>query len=198
MTGQLLWSDDVLHPERGCPRLAALAPGVSAGGAPVERLKTIGVLALVALFLPLILVYVAGYLLWVGAWGIVLRLWFWGAHAARGRRVLFVYSDSPNWMAYIEENILPRIADRAVVLNWSERRLWSKKAPWEARFFHRFAGDRDFNPIALVFCDRGRIRSVRFHRPFLDFKHGDDSALRDAEAELFKLLNAGTRGTHLP
>jgi len=160
------------------------------GGAKVDRLKTIGILALVALFLPLILVYVACYLLWFFVWGAILRAWFWRAHVAQGRRVLFVYSESPNWQTYIEENILPRIGDRAVVLNWSERQLWSSTSPWEARFFRRFSGDREFNPLALVFCSRGRIRSVRFYRAFLDFKHGKESALREAEAELFALVEA--------
>ena len=140
----------------------------------MDRLKTIGILALLALFLPLILVYLAGYLVWLLLWGAILRAWFWRAHAARGRLVLFVYSESPNWKAYIEENILPHIRDRCVLLNWSERRLWSSTSPWEARFFRRFSGDREFNPLAPVFCARGRIRSVRFHQAFLDFKHGKE------------------------
>jgi hypothetical protein len=117
-----------------------------------------------------------------------LRLWFWRAHAIQGRRVLFVYSESPNWQAYIEENILPRIRDMAVVLNWSERGLWSSASPWEARFFRRCSGGREFNLVALVFCAHGRVRSVRFHRAFLDFKHGRESALREAEAELAGLV----------
>jgi hypothetical protein len=156
----------------------------------VDRLKAIGVLALVALFMPLILVYFACYLVGLLVWGAILRVWFWRAHAIHGRRVLFVYSESPNWQTYIEQNILPRIRDHAVVLNWSERRLWSSTSPWEARFIRRFSGDREFNPLALVFSQHGRIRSVRFHRAFLDFKHGKESALREAEAELFALVEA--------
>ncbi|HKY61369.1 MAG TPA: hypothetical protein VJP59_10200 [Gemmatimonadota bacterium] len=154
----------------------------------MNRLKTIGIVALGILLLPLLLVYVAAYLLWFLVWGALLRIWFWRAHAAQGRPVLFVYSESPSWQPYIEENLLPRIRGRAVVLNWSERRHWASDSPWEARFFRRFAGDREFNPLALVFCARGRIRAIRFHEAFLDFKHGKDSALRDAEAELFSLV----------
>jgi hypothetical protein len=156
----------------------------------VDRLKTIGILALIALFLPLLLVYVAFYLVGFLAWGAILRLWFWRAHAVYGRRVLFVYSESPNWQTYIEQNILPRIRDHAVLLNWSDRRHWSAASPWEARFFRRFSGGREFNPLALVFCSGGRIRSVRFHQAFLDFKHGKEAALRAAEAELFALVEA--------
>jgi len=154
----------------------------------VDRLKNIGGLALVALFLPLLLLYVAVFLIWEVLWDVILRVWFWRAHVARGRSILFVYSESPNWQVYVEENILPRIRGRAVVLNWSERRLWPTASPWEARFFHRYAGDREFNPMALVFCSRGQIKTVRFHQAFLDFKHGKDAALKAAEAELFGFL----------
>ncbi|MGH7564736.1 MAG: hypothetical protein ACREK5_09985 [Gemmatimonadota bacterium] len=56
----------------------------------MDRLSTIGILAIVALFLPLLLIYVAAYLLWLFVWGAILRVWFWRAHAARGRSVLFV------------------------------------------------------------------------------------------------------------
>ena len=159
----------------------------------MNRLKSIVVLSLVALFLPLILVYVACYVVCLFLWGAILRTWFWRAHAAQGRRVLFVYSESPNWQAYIEEHILPRIRDRAAVLNWSQRRHWSSASPWEARFFYHFSGrHREFNPLALVFCPGGRIRPVRFYQPFLDFKHGKESPLREAEAELFALVEAST------
>ena len=163
----------------------------------MNALKKFGVFALVvvclliaAVCLPLILVGVAIYLLWRLIWGAILRVWFWGAHAVRGRPVLFVYSESPNWQAYIEANILPHIRKRAVVLNWSQRKEWSAQSPWEARFFRRFAGDREFNPLALVFCKYGRIKIVRFHQAFLDFKHGKETALRAAEAELFTLVEA--------
>jgi hypothetical protein len=156
----------------------------------VDRLKSIAVLALVALFLPLILVYAACYFVGRFVWGAILRVWFWRAHVVHGRRILFVYSESPNWQTYIEQNILPRIRDRAVILNWSERRHWSSTSPWEARFFRRFSGDREFNPLALVFCTDGRVRPVPFHQPFLDFKHGKDLPLREAETELFALAEA--------
>ena len=155
----------------------------------MDRLKTIGILTLVVAFLPLLLIWVVAYLSWWLGWGAILRVWFWRAHAAQGRHVLFVYSESPNWQEYVEANILPRVRESAVVLNWSERRLWSSVSPWEARFFRRFVGEYEFNPSAVVFCSGGRIRVVRFHQAFLDFKHGRDSALRAAEAELFALVH---------
>jgi hypothetical protein len=38
----------------------------------------------------------------------------WGAH---GKRLMLVYSNSPNWQAYVEENWLPHLESIAVVLN---------------------------------------------------------------------------------
>lgn len=136
---------------------------------------------LVPLALALLPIYLAGR----GAYGALLEEWFRHTHAARGRHILFVTSDSPNWQKYIEANILPRLRHVAVVLNWSQRGSWPSIARWEARFFHRFAGNRDFNPIALVMGINGGVRPIRFHRAFLDFRHGNDAPLRAAEAELF-------------
>ena len=152
--------------------------------------KDIGVLLLAAVLLPLLVVWIVVWLSWEFAWGGVLRVWFWSAHALHGRFILFVYSESPNWQPYIEENILPRIRNHAVVLNWSERQTWPSTSPWEARFFHRFSGHREFNPMALILCRNGRLKEVRFYRAFLDFKHGKEAALHRAEADLFALVEA--------
>jgi hypothetical protein len=120
--------------------------------------------------------------------GVVLRVWFAFAHRAHGRNVLFVYSESPTWKAYVEETILPRLGTRAVVLNWSERARWRPWAPRHAQAMHHWGGTRDFNPLALVFTGLWHVETIRFHRAFLDFRHGDDTALREAEARLFTLL----------
>lgn len=151
--------------------------------------RTACIVLIVVCVLPLIAVILIPYGLWQLITGLLLRAWFYVAHVRRGRRVMLVYSDSPNWQAYIEANILPRLADRAVVLNWSRRRMWRREMPLAAAFFRHFAGSRDFNPMAIV-MDRGRFRRVRFYRAFLDFKHGKDRRLRAAEQELFDLIDA--------
>ena len=153
----------------------------------MEKARNAVLLAIIILCLPLLLAWAAVYLLFILLWGAVLRFWFWRAHASQGRFILFVYSESPNWQSYIEGNILPRIRDSAVVLNWSQRRNWSTECPWEARFFRRFSGDREFNPLALVFGRRGRITKIRFHQAFLDHKHGKTTSLERAEAQLYEL-----------
>jgi hypothetical protein len=157
------------------------------------ELNRILLIALAILVLPLLIAITPLLLLWGVVWSGVLRVWFWRAHVAQGRCVMFVYSESPNWQTYIEANILPRIREKSVVLNWSARRNWAATCPWEARFFRQFAGAQDFNPIALVYCN-GRIRRIRFHQPFLDYKHGKAAALRKAEVELFGLVDTDETG----
>ena len=153
----------------------------------MEKARNAVLLAIIILCLPLLLAWVAVYLLFIFLWGAVLRFWFWRAHASQGRFILFVYSESPNWQSFIEANILPRIRDSAVVLNWSQRRTWSSECPWEARFFQRFSGERT---LALVFGRRGRITKIRFHQAFLDHKHGNTTSLERAEAQLYGLASA--------
>ncbi len=162
----------------------------------MKRFNDIFALAILLLLLPLLLplLIIVGLLilLWHLVLSLVLRVWFWRAHAIRDRPLMFVYSESPNWQTYIEANILPRISSRAVVLNWSQRRLWSAQSPWEERYFYHFAGDHPFNPLALVFRPNGRIRVIRFHKAFIDYKHGKAAALRAAEAELFSLMDVAS------
>ena len=110
---------------------------------------------------------------------------FWRRHGRFGRFVLFVYSDSPNWKDYIEANILPRIKEEAVTLNWSQRREWERLSPFEAKIFHHWAGEKEFNPMAIILHPGGRVKEVRFWRAFRDFKHGKGQALKKAEGVLF-------------
>jgi hypothetical protein len=105
----------------------------------------------------------------------------WGTS---GKRLLLVYSNSPHWQAYIEEHWLSRIGSVAVVLNWSERARWPEQHPFEAEIFRMWAGDREFNPVAIVIPQGGPVRVIRFWRAFRDYKHGKDGALKAAEAEL--------------
>src|SRR5438477_12417869 len=74
-----------------------------------------------------------------------LRYRFWQIHGKFGRFVLLIYSDSPNWKDYIDENILPQIEPHVVILNWSKRREWPKTNPIESRVFRRWAGETEFN-----------------------------------------------------
>ena len=107
----------------------------------------------------------------------------WISWCRRGRDVLFVYSDSPIWRDYIDDRIIPLLGERAVVLNWSQRKQWRRTLARAA--FRHFGGSRQFNPLAVVFRPFRRTRTFRFWKPFRDFKHGDPAALRAMEREFF-------------
>jgi hypothetical protein len=101
------------------------------------------------------------------------------------RRVLFVYSDSPNWKTYAETRILPRLPENAVVLNWSHRARWPRLS-LPVMLFRAFAGDREFNPIGLVFERWRRVEDYRFWQPLRDAKHGHTGALEFVEAAFLR------------
>lgn len=129
---------------------------------------------------PLLMIVVLLYFLW-GAF-LYIAIWLiWTKQLA-----LFVYSDSPTWKDYIEKEILPYIQDRAVILNWSERKSWKNSLP--VLTFKYFGGYRNFNPIAFVFRPFHRVKIYRFFEAFKEFKHGDPKRVDRIKEELFKTL----------
>jgi hypothetical protein len=136
--------------------------------------------------LPVILVstLVAGLWSWFDR--LRLRRGFEAKWGVEGRDLVVVYSNSPHWRDRFEREILPRIKDKAVVLNWSERSTaeW-KRRPLEVRIFRRWGGHREFNPIAIVFSPGEKVRTIRFWQAYRDFRHGKPIPLRRREAELF-------------
>ena len=111
-------------------------------------------------------------------------VWFWWIGRAR-RRVLFVYSDSPNWKEYLEANIVPKLPANTVLLNWSNRAQWSTFS-LPVVLFRCFAGEREFNPIGLVFERFDVVEPYRFWQPFRDAKHGHSEALELVETQFLK------------
>jgi hypothetical protein len=87
--------------------------------------------------------------------------------------------------------MLPQIQDHAVILNWSERNQWDKTS-WPVQTFEHWSGQKDFNPLAVVFCGLTRVRVIRFYPAFLDFKHGKEGSLHKAESQLLELAKAKT------
>jgi hypothetical protein len=139
-------------------------------------------IALLAItFSPFVIIAVLFYLLW-GAF-LYLAIWLtW-----KKPRVLFVYSNSPIWKAYIETEILPFIQDRAIILNWSERTNW--KSSLAVRAFRYFGGYRNFNPIGMVFRPFHFVNAYRFFQAFKAFKHGDSRNVEQLKKGLFEMLD---------
>jgi hypothetical protein len=135
---------------------------------------------IVAVSLPYAVIYLLLYSVWVFCLHVVIWTWW----CARGRDVLFVYSESPLWREYIERQLLPILAQRAVILNWSERSAWSFSLGRAA--FRHFGGSREFNPMAVVFRPLRRTRTFRFWKPFRELNRGRPQALEVMEAELLQ------------
>ncbi len=156
-------------------RAFARAAWVVLGCLTVPLWLTVLILVLVLFLLETVELYVLVWLWWIGP---------------RQRRTLFVYSDSPIWKEYLERTIIPRLPSHSVVLNWSRRRHWGR-LKLSSLLFRRFAGNYEFNPIALVF-ERFRLpKAYRFWQPSRDVKHGNPEALRNLEEEFWRHLARG-------
>jgi hypothetical protein len=131
------------------------------------------------------LVVVAGVLWLVAA--VLLQLVVWLTWCPRGRYVLVVYSNSPTWQGYFEQNVLPTVGSRGVVLNWSDRKRW--RYSLSVALFRFFGGTREFNPLAIVFQPLAWPRRFRFYKAFKAFKHGRPEEAENMRRELFKLLD---------
>ena len=105
----------------------------------------------------------------------------------RGKNVLVVYSDSPIWHEYMTKEILPVVAERAVTLNWSERKKWSKRS-LAVSIFYSFAGDREFNPLVIVFRLLRPALILRFWPAFKDRKYGRTESVERLREKLLLAL----------
>ena len=131
------------------------------------------------------LVVVAGVLWLVAA--VLLQLVVWLTWCPRGRYALVVYSNSPIWQEYFEQNVLPALGSRGAVLNWSERTRWPYSL--SVALFKCFGGTREFNPLAIVFQPLTWPRRFRFYKAFKTFKHGHPEEAEKMRRELFNLLD---------
>ncbi len=143
----------------------------------------------VVLVFGILLPYLAIFLMFNYCREYWLRIRFQKKWRSEGKVILFVYSESPNWEDYIEQEIMPKLSHCAVFLNYSRRAEWKNKMPLEAKIWEQWGGSREFNPIAIVLPDRGKVETIRFYRAFRNFKHGEDGLLRQKEAELFSLVS---------
>lgn len=133
---------------------------------------------LLILLSPILIIAVSIYL----AWGLLLYVTIWLTR--RKPFVVFVYSESPTWKDHIENEFLPRLQGRAVILNWSKRRHW--KSSLAVLAFRYFGGYRNFNPIGMVFHPFRLVKTYRFFKAFQAFKHGDPAQVQDLKNALFE------------
>ncbi len=141
------------------------------------------VILILPIALPLALVAFSLHILLRG----VLYLLVWLVWFPKGKDVLFVYSDSPIWREYMTSHVLPLVRERAVVLNWSERRQWSR---WSLKFsvFRVFGGSREFNPMVVKFRLFRSAKILRYWSPFQDWKRGYTEPVESLNNQLLSIL----------
>jgi hypothetical protein len=103
---------------------------------------------------------------------------------------VLVYSDSPKWKRHIEQQVLPKLPPGSSILNWSQRRNWSR---WSlsAHMFRLYAGRRAYCPIALVFRRGKWVEAFHFLAPFHAASKGNNAPLGQIEASLFQACGKG-------
>ena len=146
--------------------------------------QAILIVLLLPLVLPLALFAVANHLVYRA----LLYLLVWALWLPKGKDILFVYSDSPIWREYIATQVLPLVQERSVVLNWSERKKWSRWSLGVA-VFHHFGGAGDFNPLVILFQPLRVARVFRFWSAFKDWKRGYKEPVERLQQELSTALN---------
>jgi hypothetical protein len=150
----------------------------------VEQRKPWWLIPVLIVALPLALVLAV---IWLTC-AVLLLLVIWLTWFPRGRFALVVYSNSPVWQEYFERQVIPHLGNRAVILNWSDRRRW--KLTLAVILFHLFAGSRDFNPIAIIVRPLRWPRTFRFYKAFRSFKRGRDADVEELRREFLKQLDA--------
>jgi hypothetical protein len=138
------------------------------------------------LLIVLLPVVVVALLLWLISALLLLSV-VWLTWYPRRRYAIVVYSNSPVWSEYFESQVIPRLGERAVVLNWSERKRWTPSL--SVMLFWVFAGSRQFNPMAIVFEPLAWPRRFRFYAAFRSFKHGHREDVEKLRVDFFRLLD---------
>ncbi len=134
------------------------------------------VIPLVVIAIPLVLLHRA-----------VLYMMIWMLWIPKGKDTLVIYSDSPIWRDYMTQQILPLVEERAVVLNWSERKRWYKWS-FAPHVFRSFAGAYAFNPIVILFRPFRRAAIFRFWDAFRDWKRGYTEPVQRLRNDLLSKL----------
>ncbi len=117
-----------------------------------------------------------------------LKVRFWLRHGRKGKRILFVYSDSSNWKDYIETNILPRIEAHSIILNWSKRREWGSRMELETKLFNQLAGPGEFVPVAILFSPIGKTTTFRLWQFSENSKRVKARVSKEAEQAFFETV----------
>ena len=118
------------------------------------------------------------------------QLWHVSRLRARwpsGKFVLIAYTESELWAPYIENVLLPQIAEHCVVVNRS-RENWKRQFPAERAALSFWGGWRADNPIAVVLRPWGRVRVFRLHDAFKQRKRRQSPSIDQMGGQLVRCV----------
>lgn len=165
--------------------------------------KIIFPIALIVL-IPIILIVVVPFLCVYFLRRYWLLLQVWREWVPRGKRVLLVYSDNPEWKQYVELTLVPQLQPHVVLLNWSEKNTWKHDDVLEVKLFRHFYGNgwlsaeklrlggQEFNHVAIVFRPWHAPHKVRFWSAWKEHTFGKEEALRRTEKKLVAMVTGPT------
>jgi len=118
---------------------------------------------------------------------LLLQVLVWILWLPQGKRALVVYSNRPLWKADFEENILPRIYKKSIVLNYSHRKMWKK---YDLSFFcFKMFGRKNLRcPVVHVFRPFRWVKTFRLLKAYRNVKRADALLLENSKSEIFRLL----------
>lgn len=131
------------------------------------------VLIILAVRLQLVLVLIAVRLMWI----------------PKGKYLLVVHSESPVWSPYLKGHLIPETSAHAVLLNWSERKSWSR-AQLSTQVFDAIVGSREHTPSVVLFDPWWKPKVYRFWKPFKAYKRGDTKLVQNLADQLNNDLDA--------
>ncbi len=118
----------------------------------------------------------------------VRRVW-----TEKGIRILFFTSNNKRWSAYFETELLPKIASKTQVVNWSTRMQdgWDE-AQLEARIVRLctpwYSAQQAIAPAAFVLLPSGQMKTVQLKDAFTDYLKSSKSRYKELEQELLALI----------
>lgn len=148
---------------------------------PKSILAKITILLIAVILSPLIVAGLVTY----GVHTALLHVVVWAAWCRNGSRVFVSYSRSPHWQSRFETVLLPQLPPSTIIVNWSDRKTWSRVS-LRTLVFEHFLGKVAHTPSAIVFKPFRSARVFRFHQAYKSFKRGNPLPVHEQESALLK------------